>query len=167
MLALQREAAWAEERLSGHLQQSVPQNGRVHLHSIHCWTAQKKKRTMTKCPKEVEKMSTVHIGDENSARSFLTEVFLNPPGVMDVRAFGSWMSAPKCLFFQDFEGLSEVFAPARPPGYPCGRPPDIRPQNLLFGLLLRSWTYTKTTEKGGWAKRPSSNTFHIARYFQR
>ena len=69
---------------------------------------------------------------------FLTEVFLNPPRVMDVRAFGSWTSAPKCLFFQDFEGLTEVFAPGRPPGYPRGRPPDIRPQNLLFGLIFRS-----------------------------
>ena len=69
---------------------------------------------------------------------FLTEVFFNPLGVMDVRAFGSWMSAPKCLFFQDFEGLTEVFAPGRPPGYPRGRPRDIRPENLLFGLLFRS-----------------------------
>ena len=34
MLALQREAAWAKERLLGDLRQSVPQNGRVHLHSI-------------------------------------------------------------------------------------------------------------------------------------
>ena len=34
MLALQRGAAWAEERLSGALWQSVPQNGRVHLHII-------------------------------------------------------------------------------------------------------------------------------------
>ena len=58
---------------------------------------------------------------------------------MDVRAFGSWMSAPKRLFFQDFEGLTEVFAPGCPPGYPRGRPLDIRPQNLLFGLLFRSW----------------------------
>ena len=32
---------------------------------------------------------------------------------MDVRAFGSWMSAPKCLFFQDSEGLTEAFAPGR------------------------------------------------------
>ena len=32
MLALQRGAAWAEERLLGALWQSVPQNGRVHLH---------------------------------------------------------------------------------------------------------------------------------------
>ena len=67
---------------------------------------------------------------------FLTEVFLNSPGVMDVRAFGSWMSAPKCLFFQGLEGLTEVFAPGRLPGYPRGRPPDIRPQNLLFGLFF-------------------------------
>ena len=34
MLALQREAASAEERLLGHLRQSVPQNGRVHLQII-------------------------------------------------------------------------------------------------------------------------------------
>ena len=34
MRALQREAAWAEERLLGDLRQSVPQNGRVHLHII-------------------------------------------------------------------------------------------------------------------------------------
>ena len=58
---------------------------------------------------------------------------------MDVHAFGSWMSAPRCLFFQDFEGLT-VFAPGRSPGYPRGPPPDIRPQNLLFGLLFRSRT---------------------------
>ena len=34
MSALQREAAWAEERLFGDLRQSVPQNGRVHLLGI-------------------------------------------------------------------------------------------------------------------------------------
>ena len=34
MPALQREAAWAEERRLGDLRQSVPQNGRVHLHII-------------------------------------------------------------------------------------------------------------------------------------
>ena len=34
MPALQRGAAWAEERLSGALRQFVPQNGRVHLHII-------------------------------------------------------------------------------------------------------------------------------------
>ena len=34
MPALQREAAWAEERLLGDLRQSVLQNGRVHLHII-------------------------------------------------------------------------------------------------------------------------------------
>ena len=34
MPALQREAARAEERLLGDLRQSVPQNGRVHLHII-------------------------------------------------------------------------------------------------------------------------------------
>ena len=34
MLALQREAFWAKERLLGDLRQSVPQNGRVHLHCV-------------------------------------------------------------------------------------------------------------------------------------
>ena len=34
MPALQREAAWAEERLSGDPRQSVPQNSRVHLLGI-------------------------------------------------------------------------------------------------------------------------------------
>ena len=34
MPALQRGAAWPEGRLFGALRQSVPQNGRVHLHII-------------------------------------------------------------------------------------------------------------------------------------
>ena len=33
---------------------------------------------------------------------------------MDVRAFGSRMSAPKCRFFLGFEGLPEVFDPGCP-----------------------------------------------------
>ena len=83
-------------------------------------------------------ISVLRVGNENSARSFSDRSFSETPRVMDVRAFGSWMSAPKCLFFQDFEGLTEVFAPGCPPGCPHGRPRDIRPQNLLFGLLFRS-----------------------------
>ena len=34
MPALQRDAAWAKERLSGDLRQSVPQNGGIHLHIV-------------------------------------------------------------------------------------------------------------------------------------
>ena len=34
MPALQRGAPWAEQRLLAALRQSVPQNGRVHLHII-------------------------------------------------------------------------------------------------------------------------------------
>ena len=37
---------------------------------------------------------------------------------MGVRAFGSWMSAPYCVFFQDFEGLTEAFGPGRPHKWP-------------------------------------------------
>ena len=78
------------------------------------------------------------LGTKIQPEVFLTEVFFKPPGVMDVRAFGSWMSAPTCLLFQDFEGLTKVFAPGRPPGCPRGRPQDVQPQNLLFGLLVHS-----------------------------
>ena len=46
--------------------------------------------------------------------------------VMDVRT-------EMLVFFQDLEGLTEIFAPGRLPGYPRGRLRDIRPQNLLFG----------------------------------
>ena len=49
------------------------------------------------------------LGTEIQPEVLLTEVFFfSPPRVVDVRALGSWMSAPKCLFFQDFEGLTEV-----------------------------------------------------------
>ena len=41
MPTLKKGAAWAEERLLGALRQSVPQNGRVHLHSIEKYDADK------------------------------------------------------------------------------------------------------------------------------
>ena len=39
------------------------------------------------------------IGNENSAQSFSDRSFWKSLVVVDVRAFGSWMSAPKCFFF--------------------------------------------------------------------
>ena len=45
-------------------------------------------------------------------------------GVMDVRAFGSWMSAPKCLFFQGFEGPAQSFQPKTSARMTRGRPED-------------------------------------------
>ena len=54
----------------------------------------------------------------NQPKVFLPEVLCTPPGVRDVRAFGSWMSAPKCLFFLGFEGLPEGFDPGCPPYEP-------------------------------------------------
>ena len=61
---------------------------------------------------------------------------------MDVRAFGSWMSAPKCLFFlaglRSFVLTKKAFAPRRPMGHLSGRPRDIRTQYLLFGLHFRA-----------------------------
>ena len=93
-------------------------------------------RTLLRSTSFKEPSKNPSIGNENSARSFSDRSFFEPPWG---HGFGSWMSAPKCLFFPGFrEGLTEVFAPGRPPGYPRRRPPDIRPQNLLFGLLFRS-----------------------------
>ena len=51
--------------------------------------------------------------------------------VMDIRA-------EMLVFFPEFDDLTKVFTFGRPPGHPRGRPPDIRPKNLLFGLLFRS-----------------------------
>ena len=62
-------------------------------------------------------LANATLGNENSARSFSDRSFF----LMDVRAFGSWMSAPKCLFFQDFEGLTEAFAAGG-----GVLPPDVR-----------------------------------------
>ena len=63
------------------------------------------------------------IWNENSAQSFSDQNFWKSLRVVDVRAFGSWMSAPKCLFFfQDFEGPDRSFGP----GYPREWPPDVR-----------------------------------------
>ena len=34
--------------------------------------------------------------------------------VVDVRALGSWISAPKCLLFQDFERPDRSYRPGHP-----------------------------------------------------
>ena len=81
----------------------------------------------------------IKLGNENSAQSFSDRSFWKSLRVVDVRAFGSWMSAPRCLFFQDFDRPDRSFGP----GYPREWPPDVRgmsvPKNFLFGLIFRSW----------------------------
>ena len=56
-------------------------------------------------------------GNKTSARISLTEVLLNLPGVMEVRAFGLWDVRTEMLLsvFKDFEALNEVFDPRCPP----------------------------------------------------
>ena len=83
-----------------------------------------------------EQILLPNLGNEKSARSFSARSFFAPPGVMDVRAFGSWISAPKCLFFQGFEGLPEVSDPGLPREIAPGRPRDIRPENFLFACFF-------------------------------
>ena len=62
------------------------------------------------------------LGNENSAQSFSDRSFWKSLGVVDVRALGSWISAPKCLLFQDLERPDRSFGP----GYPREWPPDVR-----------------------------------------
>ena len=101
-----------------------------------------------------------------SPKFFLTEE--KNPRVMDVRAIGSWMSAPKRLSFffsLDFEGLTEAFAPGRPPGYTRGRPRGIRLQNLLFGLLFHFFVpdYDPGASEGSqtWIKRSLGSLIYL------
>ena len=69
---------------------------------------------------------------------FGSKLFLHPPGVMDVRTLGSWMSAPRCLFFQGFQGLPEVLDPGRPQVVPFGcffNPPSMRNRRSQFSAI--------------------------------
>ena len=93
------------------------------------------------------------VENEKSAQSFSDRSFWKSLRVVDVRAFGSWMSAPKCLFFQDFEALTEVLGrdirandPRMSAGYPS-------PKNFLCGLIFRScfrWLLQKARLKAFW-----------------
>ena len=56
------------------------------------------------------------LGNENSAQDFSGRSLWKSLRAVDVRAFGSWMSGPNCLFFffQDFHCPDRSFGP----GYP-------------------------------------------------
>ena len=74
-----------------------------------------------------------NLGNEDSAQSFSDRSFWKPLRVVDGCAFGSWISAPKCLFFGG-------------PGYPrmtLGCPQDVRPKNFLFGLISNHFSFLK------------------------
>ena len=62
------------------------------------------------------------IRNENSAQSFSDRSFWKSLRIADIRAFGSWMSALKCLHFHDFDRPDRSFGP----GYPREWPPDVR-----------------------------------------
>ena len=91
------------------------------------------------------------LGKENAAQYFFWSL-----GVVDVRPFGSWTSAPKCLFFQGFRGrwtkvLSWDIGARMTPG--CPR--DIRPKNFLFELLFRISSFESSL---------ASSTYYEARH---
>ena len=80
----------------------------------------------------------LYLGAKIQPKVFLTEVFGNPLGVVDVRAFGSWMSAPKCLFFQDLTALTEVLGQdicANDPRMSAGCPSQKLPLWADFSFL--------------------------------
>ena len=72
-----------------------------------------------------------NVGNENSAQSFSDRSFWKSLRVVDVRAFGSWISAPKCLFFSRIlSALTEVLGrdirandPRMSAGYPSQKLP--------------------------------------------
>ena len=76
--------------------------------------------------------------NKNEPEVFLDKVFLKPPQVMDVRAFGSRTSMQKTLFSCAPSDGVKVLGPGRPPGCPPGRPRDITPKNFMFRLLFPS-----------------------------
>ena len=99
-----------------------------------------------------------NLGNENSAQSFSDRSFWKSLRVVDVRAFGSWMSAPKCLFFQDLGRPDRSFGS----GYPREWPPDVRgmsvPKTSSLGWLFVLENQVKigsASGPGGGARRGS------------
>ena len=85
------------------------------------------------CPRVVWPEVHTSIAKINSAQYFSDRSAWKPLRVLDVRAFGSWTSAPKCFAFQDFDRPGRSFGP----GYPREWPPDVRgmsvPQTSSLG----------------------------------
>ena len=96
--------------------------------------------------------------EELAYQSFLDQSSFEPPPVMDVRAFGSWMSAPTCLFFLGFRGPDRTFEPGRLPGYPPGRLRDVQPVKLKRGWEKEDRTDNSTPLIALLMERKSSST---------
>ena len=80
------------------------------------------------------------VGNENSAQSLSDRSFWKSLRVVDVRAFGSWMSALKCLFFpRILTALTEVLGRdirANDPRMSAGCPPPKLPLWADFSFLI-------------------------------
>ena len=75
-------------------------------------------------------MYVMFLRTKNQPQVFMHRVFLRPPRVMDVRAFGSRMSTGKTICsFTPSDGV-KVLGPGRLPGYLPGRPQDIPPKHF-------------------------------------
>ena len=82
------------------------------------------------------------LGNENLAQSFSDRSFWKPLRVVDVRAFGSWMSVPKCLFFSRIlSALTKVLGRdirANDPRMSAGDPSQKLPLWAAFSFLIAS-----------------------------
>ena len=78
------------------------------------------------------------VGNENSAQSSSDQSFWKSLRVVDVRAFGSWMSAPRCLFSRILSALTEVLGQdirANDPRMSAGYPSQKLPLRAAFSFL--------------------------------
>ena len=100
------------------------------------------------------------LGNENSAQSFSDRSFWKSLRVVDVRTFGSWISAPKCLFFfsRILSALTEVLGRdirANDPRMSAGYPARKLPLWADFSFLTSSTKFpeipsnSSATEGGG------------------
>ena len=103
------------------------------------------------------------LGNENSAQSFSDRSFWKSLRLMDVRAFGSWMSAPRCFFFRDFERPDRSFGQ----GYPREWPPDVRgisiPKTSSLGCFFVLEVYCRLAVSE-WASQLQLPSLEILRH---
>ena len=115
----------------------------AHTHTYtHTHTARAQKQCCMNAHthKHYTESTYKQLGDEKSARSFSARsFFFQPPGVMDVRAFGWWMSTNAC-FFQGFQGLPKILGPGRPHKWARNVRGISGPRTFSLGCsFCRSW----------------------------
>ena len=84
-------------------------------------------------------IAMIRLGNGKSAQSFSDQSFWKSFRVVDVRAFGSWMSVLKCLFSRILTALTEVLGRdmrANDPRMSAGCPSQKLPLWADFSFLI-------------------------------